>query len=86
MCISDDNSLVTMDSDCTWYDITEHLLNRGRTITVYQSYFNFSVSGNYYSRYIQFRSIADSVVNLKIILSNCKIVFCNWNTDFELFL
>ena len=84
-----DNSLITVGSGCNWHDITEYLLNQQRAVAVCQSYFNFSVGGsisvNCHGRDVQFGSIANSIVNLKVMLSNGDIIFCDRTTNYELF-
>lgn len=83
------NSLITVGSGCTWFDITKYLLNHNRTIAVCQSYFNFSVGGsisvNCHGRDIEYGSIANTVMSLKIMLSNGNIILCDRTTNYELF-
>lgn len=78
---------VTAGAGATWFQVTEYLSQRGRAVAVCQSYFNFSVGGsisvNCHGRDVVWGSIANTVLSLRVMLTDGQIVECG--SESELF-
>ncbi len=80
---------ITLGSGCIWYDVIRYLAKYNRTVAEMQSYYNFSVGGsisvNCHGRGMKYGSISDTIISLKIITADGKIIKCSKKDNYKLF-
>jgi len=81
--------LLSVEAGARWKEIISYLSTFERTPAVMQSYYNFSVGGsisvNCHGRDTRYGTISHTVMSLKILLSDGKIVECDRETRQDLF-
>ena len=81
------NKTISVKSGCIWYDIIKFLIPYNRVPSITQSYYNFSVGGsisvNCHGR--NGKSISESIINMKILLSNGTVLICSRHKHYDLF-
>ena len=87
--LSREDMTVTVQSGVTWDHLQRYLDKYNLSVAEMQSYRNFTVGGsisvNCHGRGLMYPTIAESIVNLKVMLSNGKIMDCGLNLNTELF-
>jgi hypothetical protein len=83
------NDSAILGSGCTWYDVIKETTKQNKCPCVMQSYYNFSVGGsisvNCHGREIKYSTISNTIMCMKIVLSNGEIVECSREKNVELF-
>ena len=78
---SKEQKQITVESGVTWRAIQEYIDPHDLSVSIMQTYANFTVGGslsvNVHGRYIGQGAIVHSVLSLKLILSDGKIVNCS---------
>jgi FAD/FMN-containing dehydrogenase len=86
---SKEQKQITVQSGITWRAIQEYIDPHDLSVSIMQTYANFTVGGslsvNVHGRYIGQGAIVHSVRSLKLILANGEIVDCSPDLNSELF-
>ncbi len=85
----ENNKQLTVQAGITWRDIQEYIDPKNLSVKIMQTYANFTVGGslsvNVHGRYIGEGPLVHSVISLKMVLADGKIVTANRNQNQELF-
>lgn len=81
--------LITVESGITWRAIQEHIDPYDLSVSIMQTYANFTVGGslsvNVHGRYVGLGAIIHSVQSFSLIMSNGRVVQCSREKNPELF-
>lgn len=84
------NKQIIIGAGAIWYDVLVYLAKFKRTVAEMQSYYNFSVGGsisvNCHNRNINYSSISDTIISLKVLLTDGSIITCSRKENTDLFL
>jgi FAD/FMN-containing dehydrogenase len=84
-----DAQTITVQSGATWRDVQNYIDPYNLSISIMQSYANFTLGGslsvNAHGRYIGTGSLIESVTFIKVILANGENIFANRNQNSDIF-
>lgn len=83
------NKTITVEAGITWRQLQQFIQQSGLSVTVMQSYNDFSVGGsvavNVHGRDIAYGPLVDSIIALKLLLADGSLVTASRNQNYDLF-